>query len=107
MAAYKIHCYDIFCDDDRNPHSIPFQDIDLITAEDNNTIVGILDDIKCRLEESIKRMSFSEYIEAMPVITFKSIGYRSTERHIILEYNKNNRRHYRKYYIEEVADEES
>ena len=104
MSVYKIHCYDIFCND-QNP--IPFEDTDLITAEDNNAIVGILDDIKCRLEEAIKRMSFSEYVDAMPVMTFKGIGYRSTERHIVLEYNKNNRRHYRKYSIEEVTDEES
>lgn len=94
---YKIHCYDNFADDNSSP--IPYENTDLITSDSNNVIVGILDDINTRLVESIKRMNFTEYIGTMPVVEYRSIGYASTERYIMLMYSKNGRRHIRKYTV--------
>ena len=93
---YKIHCYDNFVDD---KSVIPYFDDDLLTSDSSNAIVGVLDDINTRIAESISRMDFTEYIETMPTVEYRSIGYTATERYITLMYTKNGRRHIRKFTV--------
>lgn len=96
---YKIHCYDNFVD---GKSIISYCDDDLLTSDSSNSsnaIVGVLNDINTRLTESIKRMDFTEYIETMPTVEYRSIGYTATERYITLMYTKNGRRHIRKFTV--------
>ena len=95
---YKIHCYDSFVDG-MSTNVIPFEDIDLMSSDSNNVIVGVLDDINMRLTESIKRMDFTEYLETMPAVEYKGIGYSSVDRCITLTYSRKGRRHLRKYTV--------
>lgn len=93
---YKIHCYDNFVD---GKSIIPYCDDDLLTSDSSNVIVGVLGDINVQLIESINRMDFTEYIETMPTIEYRSIGYAATERYITLMYTRNGRRHIRKFTV--------
>lgn len=93
---YKIHCYDNFVD---GKSAIPYCDDDLLTSDSSNAIVGVLDDINTRLAESIKRMDFTEYIETIPTVEYRSTGYTATERYITLMYTRNGRRHIRKFTV--------
>lgn len=95
---YKIHCHDSFVDG-MSTNTIPFEDVDLLTSDSNNVIVGVLDDINVRLTESIKKMDFTEYLETMPAVEYKGIGYSSTDRCITLTYSRKGRRHLRKYTV--------
>lgn len=96
FEIYKIHCYDNFVDD---KSSIPYCDDDIMTSDSSNVIVGVLGDINARLTESINRMDFTEYIETMPTVEYRSLGYVATERYITLMYTRNGRRHIRKFTV--------
>ena len=93
---YKIHCYDNFVD---GKSAIPYCDDDLLTSDSSNAIVSILGDINTRITESINRMDFTEYIETMPTVEYRSLGYVATERYITLMYTRNGRRHIRKFTV--------
>lgn len=93
---YKIHCYDNFVD---GKSVIPYFDDDLLASDSSNVIVSVLGDINTQITESISRMDFTEYIETIPTVEYRSIGYTATERYITLMYTKNGRRHIRKFTV--------